>query len=81
MGAPGARYLTYRRIPAGWRRPPTVAPVANKKALPSSYGFYGLFLGTVSTVSGVIGNNTLFVGVGAASLVFGIVYLAVARQR
>jgi len=55
--------------------------VANKNALPSSYGFYGLFLGTVSTVSGVIGKNTMFVGVGAASLVFGVVYLAVARKR
>lgn len=55
--------------------------VANKNALPTSYGFYGLFLGTVSTVSGIIGKNSFFVGLGAASLVFGVVYLTIARKR
>lgn len=68
-------------IPAVRHGPVTVALVSNPSSLPSSYGFYGLFLGTVSLVSGVIGGNTLFFGLGAASLVFGAVYLSVVRKR
>jgi len=55
--------------------------VANDKNLPLSYGFLGLFLGTVSLVSGIVGGNTLYFGLGGASLAFGVSYLTVVRRR
>lgn len=55
--------------------------MANPKATPSSYGYFGLFLGTVGIVCGVLIGNTFFFGLGAASAVFGVGYLAVLRKR
>ncbi|MBU6200616.1 MAG: hypothetical protein KJS90_01295 [Acidobacteria bacterium] len=55
--------------------------MANSNATPSSYGYFGLFLGTVSIVCGVLIGNTFFFGLGAASTVFGVGYLAVQRKR
>jgi len=55
--------------------------VANSNATPSSYGYFGLFLGTVGIVCGVLVGNTFFFGLGAASLIFGVGYLAMQRKR
>jgi hypothetical protein len=59
----------------------TVVLVANPRTTPSSYGYYGLFLGTVGIVCGVLVGNTFFFGLGAASMVFGLGYLAAVRKR
>lgn len=55
--------------------------VANSRQAPSSYGYYGLFLGTVGIVCGVLAENTFFFGLGAASMVFGVGYMLVLRKR
>lgn len=67
-------------IPALGRVPVTVSRVANSSSTPSSYGYFGLFLGTVGIVCGVLAGNTFFFGLGAASMVFGVGYLAMQRK-
>lgn len=59
----------------------TVSGVANSSNTPSSYGYFGLFLGTVGIVCGVLAGNTFFFGLGGASMLFGIGYLAMQRKR
>jgi len=58
-----------------------VAFVANPNATPSSYGYFGLFLGAVGIVCGVLVGNTFFFGLGAAATIFGVGYLAAQRKR
>lgn len=55
--------------------------MANSNATPSSYGYFGLFLGAVGTVCGVLAGNIFFFGLGAASLLFGVGYLAMQRGK
>ena len=68
-------------IPAPFRVATTVVCVENSKQAPASYGYYGLFLGTVAIVCGVLVKNAMFFGLGAASLVFGLAYTLVLRKR
>lgn len=55
--------------------------MANPNATPSSYGYFGLALGAVGIVCGVLVGNTFFFGLGAVSTVFSVGYLAVQRKR